>query len=88
MVRLTLKKPPLAKIRRCLCCICVCEYRFLLFFNILVFQQTGETRSVRHFWLTCWPVSGRPEPISLVRFVLDSRPQYEDSSAPLVVHCG
>ena len=32
-------------------------------------------------------MTGRPEPISLVRFVLDSRPQYEDSGAPLVVHC-
>ncbi|KAK7491702.1 hypothetical protein BaRGS_00016958 [Batillaria attramentaria] len=47
----------------------------------------GETREVRHFWLTCWPLQGRPEAISLVRFVLDSRPQYEDSGAPLIVHC-
>ncbi|XP_076443573.1 tyrosine-protein phosphatase non-receptor type 2-like [Babylonia areolata] len=48
---------------------------------------TGECRSVRHFWLTCWPVLGKLEPISLVRFVLDTRPLYEDSGAPLIVHC-
>lgn len=49
--------------------------------------KTKETRNVRHFWLTCWPASGRPDPISLVRFVLDSRPHYEDSGSPLLVHC-
>ena len=51
------------------------------------YGQSGESRPVRHFWLTCWPLAGRPEPISLVRFLLDSRPLYEDSGAPLLVHC-
>ncbi|KAL8582342.1 hypothetical protein ACOMHN_037099 [Nucella lapillus] len=50
-------------------------------------NKTGECRCVRHFWLTCWPLSGRPEPVSLLRFVLDIRPLFEDSGAPLIVHC-
>lgn len=46
-----------------------------------------ETREIDHFWYTCWPTQGAPEPISLVKLVLDTRPKYESSDSPLVVHC-
>ncbi|KAH9520175.1 Tyrosine-protein phosphatase non-receptor type 7 [Bulinus truncatus] len=46
-----------------------------------------EKREVYHFWYTCWPSHGLPEPISLVKLVLDTRPKYEDGMAPLIVHC-
>ncbi|CAL1526116.1 unnamed protein product [Lymnaea stagnalis] len=46
-----------------------------------------EKREVYHFWYTCWPAHGLPEPISLVKLVLDTRPKYEGSGSPLIVHC-
>ncbi|XP_059160119.1 mucin-17-like [Physella acuta] len=46
-----------------------------------------EKREVHHFWYTCWPSHGVPEPISLVKLVLDTRPKYEHSGYPLIVHC-
>ncbi|KAK7011683.1 mucin-22 [Biomphalaria glabrata] len=46
-----------------------------------------EKREVYHFWYTCWPSHGLPEPISLVKLVLDTRPKYEGGSGPLIVHC-
>ncbi|CAG2221350.1 unnamed protein product [Mytilus edulis] len=49
--------------------------------------EKNLVREVRHFWYTCWPSDSTPEPISLVKFVLDTRPYYEDSGAPVVVHC-
>ncbi|XP_052099274.1 uncharacterized protein LOC127733869 [Mytilus californianus] len=49
--------------------------------------ENNLVREVRHFWYTCWPSDSTPEPISLVKFVLDTRPYYEDSGAPVVVHC-
>ncbi|KAL4227547.1 hypothetical protein ACF0H5_012990 [Mactra antiquata] len=45
-------------------------------------------REIHHFWYTCWLDSGPPEPLSFVKFVLDTRPHYENSGAPVVVHCG
>ncbi|XP_041370262.1 uncharacterized protein LOC121384094 [Gigantopelta aegis] len=50
-------------------------------------MENNLVREIKHFWYTCWPVHGIPEPISLVKFVLDTRPYYEDSGAPLIVHC-
>ena len=44
-------------------------------------------REVRHFWFTSWPVDSIPEPISVIKLILDTRVHYEDSGAPLVVHC-
>lgn len=49
--------------------------------------QEIETREVDHFWYTCWPSVGVPEPISLVKLVLDIRPRYHEGGTPLVVHC-
>ncbi|XP_063432359.1 uncharacterized protein LOC134714762 [Mytilus trossulus] len=49
--------------------------------------ENNLVREVRHFWYTCWPSDSTPEPISLVKFVLDTRSYYEDSGAPVVVHC-
>ncbi|GFS11590.1 receptor-type tyrosine-protein phosphatase kappa [Elysia marginata] len=46
-----------------------------------------EHRPIFHFWYTCWPTKSLPEPISLVKLVLDSRPKYEDAGVPVVVHC-
>lgn len=46
-----------------------------------------ENRPVFHFWYTCWPTKSLPEPISLVKLVLDSRPKYEDAGVPVIVHC-
>ncbi|CAG5127818.1 unnamed protein product [Candidula unifasciata] len=50
-------------------------------------QRKIETRQIDHFWYTCWPPHGLPEPISLVKLVLDVRPKYESGTSPLVVHC-
>ncbi|BFY97183.1 hypothetical protein BsWGS_00222 [Bradybaena similaris] len=50
-------------------------------------QRKIENRQIDHFWYTCWPPNGLPEPISLVKLVLDVRPKYENGTSPLVVHC-
>lgn len=44
-------------------------------------------REVRHFWFTSWPVDSIPEPISVIKLILDTRVHYEDSGAPVIVHC-
>ncbi|KAK3097946.1 hypothetical protein FSP39_014740 [Pinctada imbricata] len=49
--------------------------------------QNNLLREIRHFWITCWPRDGLPEPISLIKFILDTRVHYEDSGAPVIVHC-
>ncbi|XP_012936897.1 receptor-type tyrosine-protein phosphatase zeta [Aplysia californica] len=46
-----------------------------------------EKRQIKHFWYTCWPMKGTPEPISLVKLVLDTRPAFENKGSPLIVHC-
>lgn len=45
-------------------------------------------REIHHFWFTCWSDTGPPEPLALVKFVLDTRPHFENSRAPVLVHCG
>ncbi|XP_052279616.1 mucin-4-like isoform X2 [Dreissena polymorpha] len=45
-------------------------------------------RQVHHFQLTCWPDTRPPEPLSLVKFVLDTRPHYENSRKPVIINCG
>ncbi|XP_033750114.1 uncharacterized protein LOC117334543 [Pecten maximus] len=49
--------------------------------------ENNLIREIHHFWYTSWPKDGIPEPISLVKFILDTRPHFEDSGAPVVVHC-
>ncbi|XP_046329648.2 uncharacterized protein LOC124113387 [Haliotis rufescens] len=49
--------------------------------------ENNLVREVKHCWYTAWPQHGGPEPISLVKFILDTRVFYEDSGAPLIVHC-
>lgn len=49
--------------------------------------ENNLIREIHHFWYTSWPKDGEPEPISLVKFILDTRPHFEDSGAPVVVHC-
>ncbi|XP_046559064.1 tyrosine-protein phosphatase non-receptor type 7-like [Haliotis rubra] len=49
--------------------------------------ENNLVREVKHCWYTAWPQHGSPEPISLVKFILDTRVFYEDSGAPLIVHC-
>lgn len=44
-------------------------------------------REVRHFWFTSWSVDSIPEPISVIKLILDTRVHYEDSGAPVIVHC-
>ncbi|OWF52300.1 receptor-type tyrosine-protein phosphatase F-like [Mizuhopecten yessoensis] len=50
--------------------------------------ENNLIREIHHFWYTSWPRDGTPEPISLVKFILDTRPHFEDSGAPVVIHCG
>jgi len=45
-------------------------------------------RELHHFLLTCWPDGAAPEPLSIIKFVLDTRPHYEDIGGPPIVHCG
>lgn len=65
-------------------------FRYLFYENIpffTIFLQKNLVREIHHFWYTCWPSNETPEPISVVKFVLDTRPYYEDSGAPVIVHC-
>ncbi|RUS77463.1 hypothetical protein EGW08_014769 [Elysia chlorotica] len=54
---------------------------------LLTHLRKIESRPIHHFWYTCWPTKSLPEPISLVKLVLDSRTKYEDAGVPVVVHC-
>ncbi|XP_052792917.1 uncharacterized protein LOC128226869 isoform X1 [Mya arenaria] len=45
-------------------------------------------REVKHFQLTCWPEARTPEPLAFVKFVLDTRPLYENTGKPAILHCG
>ncbi|XP_062616050.1 uncharacterized protein LOC134277756 [Saccostrea cucullata] len=49
--------------------------------------ENNLLREIRHFWFTSWPVDSVPEPISVIKLILDTRVHYEDSGAPLIVHC-
>ena len=56
--------------------------------NLYVFSfvQSVETRPVRHFQYTSWPVSGVPKSTQEVtNFLMDVK--MADSSGPAVVHC-
>lgn len=50
-------------------------------------MENNLVRKLKHFWYTSWPAHGFPEPISLVKFILDVRLQNEEKLAPLIVHC-
>ncbi|KAL3867101.1 hypothetical protein ACJMK2_044332 [Sinanodonta woodiana] len=49
--------------------------------------ENNLLREIHHFWFTNWPSNSEPDPLSVVKFVLDTRPHYEDSGAPVIVHC-
>ncbi|XP_061172161.1 uncharacterized protein LOC133181633 [Saccostrea echinata] len=49
--------------------------------------ENNLLREIRHFWFTSWSVDSIPEPISVIKLILDTRVHYEDSGAPLIVHC-
>ncbi|KAK3593777.1 hypothetical protein CHS0354_014316 [Potamilus streckersoni] len=49
--------------------------------------ENNLLREIHHFWFTNWPSDSEPDPLSMVKFVLDTRPHYEDSGAPVIIHC-
>ncbi|ELT93027.1 hypothetical protein CAPTEDRAFT_180338 [Capitella teleta] len=49
--------------------------------------QSQQSREVSHFWMTSWPMSGLPEPRTIIKFLLEARPFMEDSLGPTIVHC-
>ncbi|XP_048731767.2 uncharacterized protein LOC125648822 [Ostrea edulis] len=49
--------------------------------------ENNLMREIRHFWFTSWSVDSIPEPVSVIKLILDTRVHYEDSGAPLIVHC-
>lgn len=64
---------------------CKCDiHAFFVFFNSV---QNNLMREIRHFWFTSWSVDSVPEPVSVIKLILDTRVHYEDSGAPLIVHC-
>ena len=55
----------------------------------LQLTTTQDPLVVKHFLYTAWPDHGVPQyTVSIHRFIRqDVRPVYNDSSAPLIVHC-
>ena len=55
----------------------------------LQLTTTQDPQVVKHFLYTAWPDHGVPQyTVSIHRFICqDVRPVYNDSSAPLIVHC-
>ncbi|ESO89629.1 hypothetical protein LOTGIDRAFT_124944, partial [Lottia gigantea] len=49
--------------------------------------ENNLIREIKHVWYTSWSNKTLPDPVSLVKFVIEIRRLSEDSGGPLVVHC-
>ncbi|XP_064608836.1 mucin-2-like [Liolophura sinensis] len=54
---------------------------------VLKYMDRNLTREIKHLWFTNWPQSNNPDPITLIHFIQEIRPFYEEHTSPVVVHC-